>query len=100
MASETILMITGVDCALGKEGEFNEWYNTNFAETMSKVPGVVGVERYERVEENEQLPRFISIVELENMEAAQAAIKRSEEKIAAAKEKLMKEIEEAKNDSE
>lgn len=71
MSSEQILLMTGVDCALGKEKEFNEWYNTNFAEIMSKVPGVVRVDRYERVEDDEQLPRFLSIVQLENMETVQ-----------------------------
>jgi antibiotic biosynthesis monooxygenase (ABM) superfamily enzyme len=71
MASEPILMITGVDCAPGKEKEFNEWYNTNFAEIISKVPGVVRVDRYERVEDNVPLPGYISIVELENIEAWQ-----------------------------
>ncbi|UCG81990.1 MAG: hypothetical protein JSW38_07135 [Dehalococcoidia bacterium] len=74
MASEPILMITGVDCAQGKEKEFNEWYNTNFAEIMSKVADVVRVDRYERVEDNEQLPRYISIVELENIESVQKLV--------------------------
>ena len=59
-------MITGVECAKGKEEEFNDWYNYNFPPVLMKVPGVVRVDRYERVEDDERLPRFLNIVQLEN----------------------------------
>ena len=69
MEPAQILLITGVDCAPGVERKFNEWYNASFPKTVSKVPGVVRVDRYERVEDDEQMPRYLSIVQLENMEA-------------------------------
>ena len=69
MEPAQILLITGVDCAPGVENEFNEWYNASFPETVSKVPGVVRVDRYERIEDDQRLPRYLSIVRLENMEA-------------------------------
>lgn len=69
MQSEAVLLMTGVECARGKEKEFNDWYNSSFPPTMMKVPGVIRVDRYERVEDDERLPRFLSIVQFENMEA-------------------------------
>ena len=71
MGSEPILLMTGVDCAPGSEKEFNEWYNSGFPPAMMKVPGVVRVDRYERVEDDERLPRFLSMMQFESMEATE-----------------------------
>jgi hypothetical protein len=71
MDSEPILLMTGVDCAPGKEKEFNEWYNSGFPPAMMKVPGVVRVDRYERVEEDERLPKFLSVMHFESIEATE-----------------------------
>ena len=66
MGTGSALMITGVDCAKGLEKEFNEWYNCNYPPVLLKVPGVIRMDRYERVEDDEQLPRFLNIIQLEN----------------------------------
>ncbi len=75
MKTGPILMIAGVDCEEGKEKEFNEWYNRNFPEIMLKAPGVVRVDRYQLMEDDDRMPKFISIVQLENEESFQAATK-------------------------
>ena len=72
MESRPVLLIAGVDCAEGKEKEFDNWYNSTFPEIMMRAPGVVRVERYERVEDNDQYPTFLSVVLIESEEAVEA----------------------------
>jgi len=69
MESPPILLITGVDCRPGKEKAFNEWYDSSFPPAMIEVPGITRIDRYERLEEDDNIPRFLSIVQFENMEA-------------------------------
>ena len=54
MKSSPVLMVAGVDCAKGKEKEFNNWYNSTFPQIMMRAPGVVKVDRYERVEDDDR----------------------------------------------
>lgn len=70
-------MIAGVECAKGMEKEFNDWYNSTFPAIMMKAPGVIRVDRYERVEDDDRLPKFLSVVQLEN-EAAIDEMARSD----------------------
>ena len=69
MESGPVMLIAGVECAEGKEKEFNDSYNASFPPIMMKVPGVVKVDRYERMGEDDRLPKFLSIVHLENESA-------------------------------
>jgi hypothetical protein len=77
MESEPVIMLAGIDCARGREKEFTEWYHSTFPQIMMKAPGVVSVERFERLEDNDEYPRFISVVQIEN-EAAIAKMDSSE----------------------
>ena len=72
-----VILLAGIECVEGNHNEFNEWYNTTLPPLMMQAPGVVKVERYERLEEDDQYPTFVSIVELES-EAALKAMSRSE----------------------
>jgi hypothetical protein len=67
--SGAVILIAGVECAEGKEKEFNESYNASFPPVVMRVPGVVRVDRYERLNGDETLPRFLSIVHLEDESA-------------------------------
>ena len=69
MNSEQVLLISGANCTPDKEREFNEWYNSTFPPAMMKMPGVERIDRYERVEDDDGLPRFLSVVQFENMQA-------------------------------
>lgn len=69
MESNPVLLIAGVECAKGKEKEFNDWDNSTFPQIMMRVPGVVKVDRYERVEDDDQYPTFLSVVQLESEDA-------------------------------
>ncbi len=71
MQSEPVIIVAGVECAKGKEKEFNEWYNYTFPPMLIKVPGVTRIDRYKRLEDNEAHPTFLSIVEL----ASEAALR-------------------------
>ena len=64
-----VILIAGVECAEGREKEFNESYNASFPPIVMRVPGVIGVDRYERLNGDETLPRFLSIVHLEDESA-------------------------------
>ena len=64
--TNAVIMIAGVECCQGKENEFNHWYNNKFPQMMLNAPGVIKVERYQRMEEDTRMPKFISIVYLEN----------------------------------
>ena len=66
MKPNPVLMLVGTECARGKEKEFNDWYNSTFPPLMMKAPGVIRVDRYERVEDDDQYPSFLSIVQLKN----------------------------------
>ena len=68
MKQGSIIMIAGIDCDEGKEEEFNKWYNSTFPRLMVKAPGVVRVDRYERIQEDPMLPKFLSVVGLESEE--------------------------------
>jgi len=72
MESRPVLLVAGVDCAKGKEGEFNHWYNSTFPEIMMRAPGVVRVDRYERLEDNDEYPAFLSVVQIESEDAVEA----------------------------
>ncbi|MEE9400717.1 MAG: hypothetical protein V3V32_01730 [Dehalococcoidia bacterium] len=71
MQSEPVIIVAGVECAKGKEKEFNEWYNYTFPPMLIKIPGVTRIDRYERLEGNEAHPTFLSIVEV----ASEAALR-------------------------
>ena len=75
MQSEPVIIIAGVECAKGKEREFNEWYNYTFPPMLIKVPGVTRIDRYERLEDNEAHPTFLSIVELASEDALRNMVK-------------------------
>jgi hypothetical protein len=66
MKSGPVVLIAGVNCAKGKEEEFNESYNASYPPVVMKVPGVIRVDRYERVEDDEKQPKFLSVVHLED----------------------------------
>ena len=72
MKSSPVLMVAGVDCAKGKEKEFNDWYNSTFPRIMMRAPGVVKVDRYERVEDDDRYPAFLSVVQIESEEVMEA----------------------------
>jgi len=67
-----VILLAGIECVEGNHKEFNEWYNSTFPPLMMQVPGVVKVERYERLYEDDQYPTFVSIVELESEAALKA----------------------------
>ena len=77
MDNEPVLMLVGVDCAKGREQEFNDWYNSTFPPILKSVNGVVRIDRYARVESDESYPAFLSIVHFES-EAAMAGMAENE----------------------
>ena len=66
MESNPVLLIAGVECARGKEKEVNDWYNSTLPQSMMRVPGVVKVDRYERVEDDDRDPAFLSMERLKD----------------------------------
>jgi hypothetical protein len=72
MESRPVLLVAGVDCAKGKEKEFNDWYDSTFPQIMMRAPGVVRVDRYERLEDNDEYPMFLSVVQIESEEVMEA----------------------------
>jgi hypothetical protein len=77
MDTEPVLMMVGVDCAKGREQEFNDWYNATFPPILKGVDGVVRIDRYVRVESDESYPTFLSVVQFES-EAAMASMAENE----------------------
>jgi hypothetical protein len=72
MESRPVLLVAGMDCAKGKYKEFNDWYNSTFPQIMMRAPGVVRVDRYERLEDNDEYPTFLSVVQIESEEVMEA----------------------------
>jgi len=70
-----MIMLAGVECVNGKEKEFNDWYNGTFPRMMLNAPGVLKVERYQRAEDDTRMPKFISIVYLENEDSVELLAK-------------------------
>jgi len=75
MKTAHVIWITGLECAPGKEKEFQLWYNKTHMPLVLTIPGVIRGTRYERIENDEQYPRFFNIYEMDNVESIKESYK-------------------------
>ena len=69
MKSGPVLIMTGIDCERDKEKGFNEWDSANLPPAVKQIPGIIRIDRYERVDDDKTAPRFLSIMQFEDAEA-------------------------------
>lgn len=67
--SGAVLIVAGIDCEKGREDDFNNWYNSTFPGMMLSAPGVIRVDRYEQMDDDERIPKFMSVVHVDSEES-------------------------------
>jgi hypothetical protein len=60
------LFVVMLDVEPDKEEEFNELYNNEHIPFLLEVPGVLSAARYENVEGDEGVPKYLAIYEIES----------------------------------
>jgi len=57
----------GADCPRGEsEARFNDWYTNHHMVFVLRMPEVIRAERYERIGNDENYPKYIAIYRYEN----------------------------------
>ena len=78
MESCSARCICGTNCGdPAKENEFNDWYTNHHVPFVMRAPLVIAAERYQRIGDDQEYPKYLAIYGFENEQTLDDCVKNS-----------------------
>ena len=89
MIVRPVVIVVGISCRPEIEEKFNNWYDESHIPNILKFPKLKKVDRYQILNETEQYPTYLTVLEFENCQVYEEYEK---SELLAAERKTIKEF--------